>query len=111
MKLLLDKEQFCKLGIFCLEKRQLGCKAQNLSRFGETGGDCSLSFDTKEVGVLNENKRNHVQIRQKEAVYFMVGCIVNIPVQYVVAVGFKENYCGLRGRLDSSMEESFTEGN
>lgn len=108
MKLFLDKEQFCKLGIFCLEKRQLGCEKQNLSRLGEIGGDCSLSFDIKEVGVLNENNRNHVQIRQKEAVYSMVGCrLVNILVQYAVAVEFKENCCGLTGRLDSSMEESY----
>lgn len=116
MKLFLDMERFCKLGIFCLEKRQLGCEKQNLSRLGEIGGDCSLSFDIKEVGVLNENNRNHVQIRQKEAVYCMVGCrLVSILVQYAVAVEFKENCCGLTGRQfhssHSSMEESFTKGN
>jgi len=90
---------------------QLECEPQNHNRLGEIGGDYSLSFYRKEVGVLNKNKENHVLIRQEEAVHCLVGCrLVNALVQNSMAAGFKAIYCGLRRRLDNFMEESFTEG-
>lgn len=66
----------------------------------------------KGVRVLNEKNRNHVLIRQEEAVHHMVGCrFVNALVQEVMDAEFKGISQGLRGRLDNFMEGSITAGN